>query len=195
MRTLGFSASLILGCFSLQAGPALDGALDSLSSVHQFHDAVLSLDRATVAWTETIPGKDGRPRESFVYVKDLPIGAPHRIGAAGESDHVLAWSRDGRLAFLSTSDSGEQLQLYVADKSGRGKPRKVTDLKGYINDPHWSPDGRTIAVLWIEHIVHVLMQVVTRLVCMDAGRIIAEGAPEAVVAHAAVVDAYLGSRA
>lgn len=50
-----------------------------------------------------------------------------------------------------------------------------------------------IAVLWIEHIVHVLMQVVTRLVCMDAGRIIAEGAPEEVVAQAAVVDAYLGS--
>jgi branched-chain amino acid transport system ATP-binding protein len=53
---------------------------------------------------------------------------------------------------------------------------------------------RGIAVLWIEHIVHVLMQVVTRLVCMDAGRIIAEGAPEDVVAQAAVVDAYLGSR-
>jgi branched-chain amino acid transport system ATP-binding protein len=53
---------------------------------------------------------------------------------------------------------------------------------------------RGIAVLWIEHIVHVLMQVVTNLVCMDAGRIIAEGAPEAVVAQAAVVDAYLGNR-
>jgi branched-chain amino acid transport system ATP-binding protein len=51
---------------------------------------------------------------------------------------------------------------------------------------------RGIAVMWIEHIVHVLMQVVTRLVCMDAGRIIAEGAPETVVAQAAVVDAYLG---
>ena len=54
---------------------------------------------------------------------------------------------------------------------------------------------RGIAVLWIEHIVHVLMQVVTRLVCMDAGRILAEGAPEAVVAQAAVVDAYLGTGA
>jgi branched-chain amino acid transport system ATP-binding protein len=49
-----------------------------------------------------------------------------------------------------------------------------------------------IAVLWIEHIVHVLMQVVGRLVCMDAGRVIAEGPPEAVVAQAAVIDAYLG---
>ena len=54
---------------------------------------------------------------------------------------------------------------------------------------------RGIAVLWIEHIVHVLTQVVTRLVCMDEGRIIAEGPPEAVVAHAAVIDAYLGSNA
>jgi branched-chain amino acid transport system ATP-binding protein len=50
-----------------------------------------------------------------------------------------------------------------------------------------------IAVLWIEHIVHLLMQVVSRLVCMDAGRIIAEGPPGAVVAQAAVIDAYLGS--
>jgi branched-chain amino acid transport system ATP-binding protein len=52
---------------------------------------------------------------------------------------------------------------------------------------------RGIAVLWIEHIVHVLLQVVGRLVCMDEGRIIAEGEPEAVVAQAAVIDAYLGS--
>ena len=54
---------------------------------------------------------------------------------------------------------------------------------------------RGIAVLWIEHIVHVLMQVVGRLVCMDAGRIIAEGAPEMVVSQAAVIDAYLGTGA
>ncbi len=53
---------------------------------------------------------------------------------------------------------------------------------------------RGLAVLWIEHIVHVLMQVVARLVCMDAGHIIAEGEPEAVVAQAAVIDAYLGAR-
>ena len=53
---------------------------------------------------------------------------------------------------------------------------------------------RGIAVLWIEHIVHVLMRVVGRLVCMDGGRIIAEGPAEEVVSQAAVVDAYLGGR-
>jgi branched-chain amino acid transport system ATP-binding protein len=52
---------------------------------------------------------------------------------------------------------------------------------------------RGIGIVWIEHIVHVLVQVVTRLVCMDAGRVIADGEPEAVMADAAVIDAYLGS--
>ncbi len=54
---------------------------------------------------------------------------------------------------------------------------------------------RGIAVMWIEHIVHVLMQVVDRLVCMDEGHIIAEGPPATVVSQASVIDAYLGSRA
>jgi branched-chain amino acid transport system ATP-binding protein len=51
---------------------------------------------------------------------------------------------------------------------------------------------RHIAVVWIEHIVHVLVQAIDRLVCFDAGRIIADGEPEAVIGDAAVIDAYLG---
>jgi len=54
---------------------------------------------------------------------------------------------------------------------------------------------RGMAIVWIEHIVHVLLQVVERLVCMDSGRIIANGDPEAVMTDATVIDAYLGSGA
>ncbi|HKW60302.1 MAG TPA: ABC transporter ATP-binding protein [Candidatus Dormibacteraeota bacterium] len=61
----------------------------------------------------------------------------------------------------------------------------LVELVGNLRD-------RGLAVLWIEHIVHVLMQVVGRLVCMDAGRVIAEGPPSAVVSQAAVIDAYIG---
>lgn len=52
-----------------------------------------------------------------------------------------------------------------------------------------------IAIVWIEHIVHVLIQVTERLVCMDSGRVIADGAPDAVMKDAAVIDAYLGRTA
>ncbi|GIE98581.1 ABC transporter ATP-binding protein [Paractinoplanes rishiriensis] len=48
------------------------------------------------------------------------------------------------------------------------------------------------AIVWIEHIVHVLVQVVERLVCMDTGRVIADGEPQAVLGDAVVIDAYLG---
>jgi branched-chain amino acid transport system ATP-binding protein len=51
---------------------------------------------------------------------------------------------------------------------------------------------RQITIVWIEHIVHVLVQVAERLICMDAGRIIADGEPRAVMAHPEVVSAYLG---
>ena len=52
-----------------------------------------------------------------------------------------------------------------------------------------------VAIVWIEHIVHVLVQIIDRLVCMDAGRVIADGAPRDVLANAAVIDAYLGKSA
>jgi branched-chain amino acid transport system ATP-binding protein len=53
---------------------------------------------------------------------------------------------------------------------------------------------RDITIVWIEHIVHVLVQVARRLVCMADGRIIADGTPDAVLSDATVVDAYLGGQ-
>ena len=52
-----------------------------------------------------------------------------------------------------------------------------------------------VAIVWIEHIVHILLRVAERLVCMDAGRIIADGAPDAVMSDRSVIEAYLGGGA
>lgn len=51
---------------------------------------------------------------------------------------------------------------------------------------------RGVAIVWIEHIVHVLVRGIDRLVCFDAGRVIADGEPQAVMGSAAVIDAFLG---
>lgn len=82
--------------------------------------------------------------------------------------------------------------LLLLDEIGGGlTDAEAADLVGIIRVIR----GRGIAVVWIEHIVHVLVQVVERMVCMDAGRVIADGSPDAVLKDAAVIDAYLGSSA
>jgi hypothetical protein len=145
VRTSVFFISLF--CFSLEAGqtgPPIDQALNALSTVHQFREVAMSADGSMLAWVEIIPGKDGSAAgRSAIFVKDLKTaGAAARSVVDGvEMAQGLAWSREGKLAFVASGDSEPQLQLYVVEKPGRSKPRKVTDVEGYLADPRWSPDG------------------------------------------------------
>jgi branched-chain amino acid transport system ATP-binding protein len=80
-------------------------------------------------------------------------------------------------------------QVLLLDEIGGGlTDGEAAELVQTIKVLH----GRDIAIVWIEHIVHVLLQVAKRLVCMDSGRVIAEGDPQEVLSNATVVDAYLG---
>lgn len=54
---------------------------------------------------------------------------------------------------------------------------------------------RGITVVWIEHIVHALLAVVDRLMCLTYGTVLAIGEPRAVLADAEVVEVYLGRTA
>jgi branched-chain amino acid transport system ATP-binding protein len=50
-----------------------------------------------------------------------------------------------------------------------------------------------VAVVWIEHVVHALVAVVTRLMCLTYGRVLAIGEPPSVLADPEVIEVYLGS--
>lgn len=83
-------------------------------------------------------------------------------------------------------------ELLLLDEIGGGlTDGEAAELVATVRDLH----ARGITIIWIEHIVHVLVQVTKRLICMDAGRIIADGTPEAVLSDKQVVSAYLGGHA
>jgi branched-chain amino acid transport system ATP-binding protein len=82
-------------------------------------------------------------------------------------------------------------EVLLLDEIGGGlTDAEAADLLDTIGEVR----RHNVAILWIEHIVHVLMQAIDRLVCLDVGRVIADGPPQEVISDAAVIDAYLGGR-
>jgi len=82
--------------------------------------------------------------------------------------------------------------VLLLDEIGAGLTEaEAEELVAMIRQLHSSG----IAIVWIEHIVHVLVAVISRLVCMDYGQVIADGDPKSVMSDARVIDAYLGGAA
>jgi branched-chain amino acid transport system ATP-binding protein len=52
--------------------------------------------------------------------------------------------------------------------------------------------ARGITVVWVEHVLYAIMNTANRIIVLNRGEIIAEGAPSIVARDPAVVKAYLG---
>jgi branched-chain amino acid transport system permease protein len=54
-------------------------------------------------------------------------------------------------------------------------------------------DSYGITVIWVEHIISALTAVVDRLVVLEQGSVIADGAPQTVLRDAQVLKTYFGT--
>jgi branched-chain amino acid transport system ATP-binding protein len=78
--------------------------------------------------------------------------------------------------------------LLLDEVAGGLTEPEVHELVGTVQELR----GRGVAIVWIEHIVHALLSVVDRLLALAEGRKLVEGAPQEVMASAALRDVYLG---
>jgi branched-chain amino acid transport system ATP-binding protein len=81
-------------------------------------------------------------------------------------------------------------KLLISDEAMAGLSASEVDE---VLDLLMSLAGEDIAVIMIEHIMAAVMRFSERVMCLDAGRIIALGTPAEVMANARVQEAYLGS--
>jgi branched-chain amino acid transport system ATP-binding protein len=81
-------------------------------------------------------------------------------------------------------------KLLISDEAMAGLSSAEVDE---VLDLLLSLASEDIAIIMIEHIMQAVMRFSERVMCLDAGRIIAIGAPAEVMANARVQEAYLGT--
>ncbi len=154
LRRYAILACILAACCScaLSQASAKSGMNDVVRTLFDgktFAQVAVSPDGKQLAWVENEGGG------SSIHVSSISGNNQHRVGAGGEnslhSEDSIAWSPDSkRLAFLSDAAKPGQQQLYVANASG-GAARKLTSVTGFLSAPGWSPDGKTLAVLFTEN--------------------------------------------
>jgi dipeptidyl aminopeptidase/acylaminoacyl peptidase len=141
-----------------KASPAIESAIQSLAAAGRFSNVALSPDGKKVAWVEELRDKDGAASgNSAISATTIDGKAPVRkitvsaLAGAPRAESDITWSPDSRrIAFLSDAQKPGQLQLYL--EGALGQPAKrLTNVKGFLASPKFSPDGKTIAVLFTEN--------------------------------------------
>jgi branched-chain amino acid transport system ATP-binding protein len=80
-------------------------------------------------------------------------------------------------------------RLLISDEAMAGlAPNEVDEVLEIL----FQLNASGITIIMIEHIMQAVMRFSQRVICLDAGKIICEGAPDAIVANGDVQKAYLG---
>ncbi len=114
-----------------------------------------------------------------------------RVGLGGKETvpvEVLSYGDQRRLEIARALAARPALLLLDEPFAGLGSG-EIDDLSRLIRQVH-ADEGLT--VMLIEHKLREFMRLVDRVIALDFGEVIAEGLPEAIVQHPAVIEAYIG---
>jgi branched-chain amino acid transport system ATP-binding protein len=122
---------------------------------------------------------------------DRAVRALERAGIIEHAGHRagdLTLLDRKRLELARALGAGPRLLLLDEIGGGLTEP-ELQVLVGTISDLR----AEGIAIIWIEHIVHALFQVVDRMLCLTQGHVLAYGKPAEVMADRDVQGIYLGA--
>jgi len=142
MRQLLIVAVLLLcAALSLAAQDRVAAAIDSLPVVKTIDQVAISPDGSQVAYI--VSGE--------LSVATVADGTTHRVASNQNATREVTWSADSKhLAWLNDSPGDKPAShLWSASWDGSDLMQRA-GFEGYAQTPRYSPDGKTISILYIE---------------------------------------------
>jgi branched-chain amino acid transport system ATP-binding protein len=128
--------------------------------------------------------------ESAAHRRDAAMSILTRIGLVAKANALATALTQVDLRKMELARAlAMGPKLLISDEAMAGLSQSEVDE---VLDLLMSLGGEDIAIIMIEHIMQAVMRFSERVMCLDAGRIIAIGAPAEVMANARVQEAYLG---
>jgi len=129
--------------------------------------------------------------ESASHRRDAAMAILTRIGLAAKADSPTATLTQVELRKMELARAlATGPKLLISDEAMAGLSTSEVDE---VLELLISLGGEDIAIIMIEHIMQAVMRFSERVMCLDAGRIIAIGTPAEVMGNPRVQEAYLGT--
>jgi dipeptidyl aminopeptidase/acylaminoacyl peptidase len=145
-----FAAALAQSAFAQAAAPSASARLDEILShparIRYVSQVAVSPDGSRIAWREAGQLRVA-PLHDLAHAQYVDGAAPSVCGASR-----FIWSPDSAaIAFLSDcADPGGPSDLYLSHLDG-SRALRISSLHGDVDSPAFSPDGKSIAFLYVEN--------------------------------------------
>ena len=132
-----------------------------------------------------------RRQRSKDKIQTLALDCMEMLGLTSLKERVVSQLTfsDRRLVEIARALASNPVLALLDEPLAGLNPSETQQIMGVIREIR---DQHGVSILWIEHKIDAVFNVCDRVVVLDYGQMLAEGAPQQIAKNKKVVEAYLG---